>query len=64
MRITGIELKNFRAFYGTYQINLHKAGKNLLVYGGNGSGKSSLYLALKMFLESSEEAHQFKTALE
>ena len=64
MRITGIELKNFRAFYGTYQINLHKAGKNLLVYGENGSGKSSLYLALKLFLESSEEAHQFKTALE
>ena len=60
MRITGIELKNFRAFYGTYQINLHKAGKNLLVYGENGSGKSSLYLALKLFLESSEEAHQFE----
>ena len=60
MRITGIELKNFRAFYGAYQINLHKAGKNLLVYGENGSGKSSLYLALKLFLESSEEAHQFE----
>lgn len=60
MRITGIELKNFRAFYGAYQIDLHKAGKNLLVYGENGSGKSSLYLALKLFLESSEEAHQFE----
>lgn len=60
MRITGIEIKNFRAFYGTYHINLHKAGKNLLVYGENGSGKSSLYLALKLFLESSEEAHQFE----
>ena len=60
MKITGIEIKNFRAFYGTYHINLHKAGKNLLVYGENGSGKSSLYLALKLFLESSEEAHQFE----
>ena len=60
MRITGIELRNFRAFYGDYHINLHKAGKNLLVYGENGSGKSSLYLALKLFLESSEEAHQFE----
>ena len=60
MRITGIELKNFRAFYGAYQIDLHKVGKNLLVYGENGSGKSSLYLALKLFLESSEEAHQFE----
>ena len=52
MRITEIELKNFRAFRGTYHIDLHKTGKNLLVYGENGSGKSSLYLALKLFLES------------
>ena len=52
MKITEIDIKNFRAFYGTYHINLHKAGKNLLVYGENGSGKSSLYLALKLFLES------------
>ena len=52
MRITDIEIKNFRAFPKTYKINLSKAGKNLLVYGENGSGKSSLYLALKYFLES------------
>ena len=56
MRVTKIEIKNFRAFYGTLEIDLHKAGKNLLVYGENGSGKSSLYLALKSFLESSEDA--------
>ena len=60
MRITKIEIKNFRAFYGAYQIALHKAGKNLLVYGENGSGKTSLYQALKRFLESSEGGHQFK----
>ena len=60
MRITEIEIKNFRAFYGVYQIDLHKVGKNLLVYGENGSGKTSLYLALKRFLESSEGGHQFK----
>ena len=69
MRITKIEIKNFRAFYGAYQIHvtgqslgsdLHKAGKNLLVYGENGSGKTSLYQALKRFLESSEGGHQFK----
>ena len=52
MRITDIEIKNFKAFYGTYQINLRKTGKNLLIYGENGSGKSSLYFALKLFLES------------
>ena len=53
MRITKIEIKNFRAFSQTLEIDLHKAGKNLLVYGENGSGKTSLYLALKSFLESS-----------
>ena len=52
MKITNIEIKNFRAFPKSYQINLHNAGKSLLVYGENGSGKSSLYLALKYFLQS------------
>ena len=60
MRITEVEIKNFRAFYGSYRIDLHKAGKNLLVYGENGSGKSSLYLALKLFLESAVRDHQFE----
>ncbi len=60
MRITEIEIKNFRAFYGSYQINLHKSGKNLLIYGENGSGKSSLYLALKLFLESAVSDHKFE----
>ena len=54
MRVTNVEIKNFRRSNGTFQINLDKSGKNLLVYGENGSGKSSLYLALKSFLESSE----------
>ena len=60
MRITKIEIKNFRAFYGEYLIDLYKAGKNLLVYGENGSGKTSLYQALKFSLESSEGSHQFE----
>ena len=54
VKITKIEIKNFRAFYGTYQIDLHKAGKNLLIYGENGSGKTSLYKALELFFNSSE----------
>ena len=61
MKITKIDIKNFRAFYGTYQIDLHKAGKNLLIYGENGSGKTSLYKAIELFLDSSEnEAIDFK----
>src|SRR4051794_2441745 len=51
MRIKSIEVKNFRAFNRPLKINLHKTGKNLLVYGENGSGKSSLFFALKDFLE-------------
>ena len=54
VRITKIEIKNFKAFYGTYQVDLHKAGKNLLIYGENGSGKTSLYKAIELFLDSSE----------
>ena len=54
VKITKIEIKNFKGFYGTYQIDLHKAGKNLLIYGENGSGKTSLYKALELFLDSSE----------
>ena len=62
VRITKIEIKNFRAFPRTYQIDLHKAGKNLLVYGENGSGKTSLYLALESFLESSnDDSIRFET---
>lgn len=46
MRITAIEIKNYRAFKGgSLKIDLRKAGKNLLVYGENGSGKSSLFFA-------------------
>lgn len=56
MRITKIELNNFRAFYGKHTINLDNDGKNLLVYGENGSGKSSLYLALKTFFQAAKTA--------
>ena len=59
MRITKIEIKNFKAFRGPDVIDLGRKGQNLLLYGENGSGKTSLYEALKFFLESSEGRHQF-----
>jgi wobble nucleotide-excising tRNase len=49
MKITQIKLKNYRAFHGSsYTIDLPD-GKNLIVFGENGSGKSSLYFALRDF---------------
>lgn len=58
MKIKSIALVNYRAFlnrdekeYDRYEILL-PAGENLLVYGENGSGKSSLFKGLKDFFAS------------
>lgn len=59
MRITKIEIKNFKAFRRPDVIDLGENGQNILLYGENGSGKTSLYEALQFFLESSEGRHQF-----
>jgi energy-coupling factor transporter ATP-binding protein EcfA2 len=53
MRITDIKINNYRAFYGEHHIHLDKDGKNLMLYGENGSGKSSLFTALQDFFLSS-----------
>lgn len=58
VKITKIEIKNFKAFRGPDVIDLsgvNGKGQNLLLYGENGSGKTSLYDALRLFLESSED---------
>lgn len=53
MKIKTITLCNFRAFPGPEPQTFELDGKNLLVYGENGSGKSSLFYALKTFFSSS-----------
>lgn len=53
MRIQNIEITNYKAFLGTYKFKVD--GKNIFIYGENGSGKSSLYYALKDFFQASTE---------
>lgn len=53
MKIKKIEIKDYKAFYGKNEFNV--GGKNLFIYGENGSGKSSFYYALKDFFQSSTE---------
>lgn len=49
--ITKIEIDGFKAFPNNFSIDL-SGGKNLLIYGENGSGKSSLYYALHVLMQS------------
>ncbi len=50
-RINSIKFKNFKAFYQEETLKLD--GNHLLVYGENGSGKSSIFWGLYTFLQSS-----------
>lgn len=52
MRIERIEIQHFRGFPTHYEFKLGKPGRNLLVYGENGSGKSSFFKALRGFFEA------------
>src|SRR5688572_27297184 len=50
-RLTKIQIDDYRAFRGRFELDLVD-GYNLIVYGENGAGKSSLFRALVDFLES------------
>ncbi|MDO9480235.1 MAG: AAA family ATPase [Hydrogenophaga sp.] len=49
LRIQRVTLTDFRAFPGPTPVTFDLDGKNLLVYGENGAGKSSLFHALRDF---------------
>lgn len=49
IRISKIELVNFRAFHGATNVIDLSGNRSLIVLGENGSGKTSLYYALKDF---------------
>ncbi len=60
MRISQLKVKNFKAFYGDEPYLFDFLGedgkaKNILLYGENGSGKSSLYWLLHHVLTSSSK---------
>ncbi|WP_210148879.1 AAA family ATPase [Chryseobacterium scophthalmum] len=57
-KITKIELDNFKAYAKKQCINIQ--GKNLLVYGENGAGKSSLYKSINSFFRNSFEDINFE----
>lgn len=49
-KIKNLKLHNFKFFFGEQNLRLDK--KHTLIYGENGSGKSSIYWALHCFLHS------------
>lgn len=49
--ITKIEIEGFKAFPNYFSLDLPE-GKNLLMFGENGSGKSSIFYALHVLLQS------------
>lgn len=53
-RIDTISIQNFRGFPGVGNPDIKLGGRNLLVYGENGSGKSSIFHALDHFFSVSE----------
>jgi predicted ATP-dependent endonuclease of OLD family len=46
-RIKKIEINHFKGLYGKHEIDLTNSGKNLMLYGENVSGKSSVAKAIK-----------------
>ena len=51
-RIKKITINNYKAYYRSRTIDIPQ-GKNVLIYGENGSGKTSLYKAVRFFMSSS-----------
>lgn len=50
MKIKTLRIKNFKGFANEIEVNLK--GKNLVIYGENGSGKTSLVETLKLLFDS------------
>ncbi len=53
-KITAITIDNYRSWFGAYEPIILPHGENLLIYGENGSGKSSLFKGVQNFFRSSQ----------
>ena len=56
MKIDKLTLKNFKFFYGEETLDFES--KNVLIYGENGSGKSSIYWALYTLLNNAKSSDE------
>jgi ABC-type uncharacterized transport system fused permease/ATPase subunit len=57
-RIKSFTLCDFRAFAGPEPVSFILDGKNLLIYGENGAGKSSVFHALDEFFSVARRGPQ------
>lgn len=58
LRIKTLTLRDFRAFPGPAPQSIEFGGKNLLVYGENGAGKSSIFHALRAVFSDGPQARR------
>jgi energy-coupling factor transporter ATP-binding protein EcfA2 len=54
VRIDRIKISNYKFFHGDFE--LHFGGNNVLIYGENGTGKSSIYRALELLTKENFES--------
>jgi len=59
MRIESIEVRDFGGFPAAFPCRFDPNGKNLLLFGENGSGKSSLCRALRELFTVGRSARPF-----
>jgi recombinational DNA repair ATPase RecF len=59
LKIDSLSLRAYRAFSAEIEIPVH--GRNLVVYGENGAGKSSIYKALRTCSRAGLTATRSKT---